>query len=274
MDKETFADYAVKNAIEETLQEALAILDADDGKTFEEKKEALIKHLEKHREPILADTLADCAIADTIGQQIKDSFWNFGEITCSDPSIILSKVSDADRAGYMEIQKEYSTMKSMLKEQIYCDMLWNELVQPKALMLTISKDGNYVGYCGIRNTAEKPWEIAIELLPQWTQKGIGAIAISGMLDAIKTRLDISEFRARIDPSNHSSQKLFEKLGAKPNGISEYLIHNQAKLDQCEEDNLHLIDESLINLAAKFNVEPRRLLSHVLEYAMTWNESDS
>ena len=41
MDKETFAEFAVKSTIETTLQEALDIIDADDGKSWEEKRAAL-----------------------------------------------------------------------------------------------------------------------------------------------------------------------------------------------------------------------------------------
>ena len=157
----------------------------------------------------------------------------------------------------------------MLNEQAYCDMAWNEHVEPKALMLTISKDGSYVGYCGIKSTAEENWEIAIELLPQWVNQGIGYQAITAMIDAIATRLGVSSFRVRIDPGNRASQKLFEKLGAQPNGVSEFLIHDQAALEKVEEDNLHFIDENLIALAAQFDVEPRKLLSHVLEYTLTY-----
>ena len=267
MNTESFAEYAVKNTIEDTLQEALDILDADDGKSFEEKKDALIKHLRSHKEPVLVDALADLAIADKKGQHMKDTFWSQGDVTCKDTSIILRKVDDSDRDGYLELQKEYSIMKGMLKEQAYCDMAWNEHVEPKALMLTILKDGAYIGYCGIKSTAQEPWEIAIELLPQWTHHGIGYQAIAAMMDAIATRLGVTEFRVRIDPGNRASQNLFEKLGAKPNGISEFLIHDQAALEKVEEDNLHLIDADLIALAAKFNVEPRTLLSHVLEYTL-------
>lgn len=271
MDQEAFAEYAVKSTIEDTLQEALDILDADDGKSFEEKKEALIEHLQSHKESVLVDTLADLAIADKEGQQMKDAFWSEGDVTCEDASIILRKVDDSDRAGYMELQKEYSIMKSMLMEQAYCDMAWNEHVEPKALMLTVLKDGAYVGYCGIKSTAQEPWEIAIELLPYWTHHGIGYQAIAAMMDAISSRLGVSEFRVRIDPGNQASQKLFEKLGAEPNGISEFLIHDQAVLEKVEEENLHLIDEHLIVLAAKFGVEPRNLLSHVLEYTLIYRK---
>ena len=82
-------------------------------------------------------------------------------------------------------------------------------------------------------------------------------------------LGINQFRVRIDPGNHASQKMFEKLGAIPNGISEFLIHDKATLEKCEEGNLHLIDADTISLAEKFGVEPRKLLSHILEYSLPW-----
>lgn len=269
MDKEAFAEYAVKSTIEETLQEALDILDADDGKSFEEKKEAIIKHLQGHKEPVLVDALADLAIADKKGQQIKDEFWHTGDVACSEGGVVLRRADGKDRVGYLELQREYSIMKSMLKEEAYCDMAWNEHVEPKALMLTILKDGTYIGYCGIKNTTQKPWEIAVELLPQWTNRGIGRIAIPVMMTAIYERLGEMEYRVRIDPGNVPSQKLFEKLGAVPNGISEFLIHDQAVLEQCEDEHLSNIDERLVALSEKFHVEPRKLLSHVLEYTLTY-----
>ena len=91
-----------------------------------------------------------------------------------------------------------------------------------------------------------------------------------MLDEIKNRLNVSEFRVRIDAENYPSQRLFEKLGAEPNGISEFLLHEEADIRRCEEENIHLLDERIQKLAKQFNVEPRKLLSHVLEYKLTWD----
>ena len=264
MEKETFAEFAVKSTIETTLQEALDIIDADDGKSWEEKRAALIQHLQSHKEPVLVDALADLAIADKMGQQNRDKFWGYGEIFCPDSNLLLRDVVEADRESYMAMQRKYSIMKSMLNEEAYCTMVWNEHLDPKALMLTIEMAGTYVGYCGIKRTVEKPWEIAIELLPQWTNHGIGSVAIPAMMSAIRNRLGEAEFRVRIDPGNQASQKLFEKLGAVPNGISEFLIHDQDALEQCEAEHLDQIDDHLIALSKKFNVEPRKLLSHVLE----------
>ena len=91
-----------------------------------------------------------------------------------------------------------------------------------------------------------------------------------MLDAFSERLQICFFRVRIDPANVASQRLFEKLGAKPNGLSEFLIHGKEWLRQMGEENLTKIDDQLITVARKFNVEPRQLLSHVLEYKLHWD----
>lgn len=269
--QERMREYATLRSVESIVQEVLDILDADDGKTFEEKKEIILKHLRSYEETEnLADVLADAAMADMKGQQVKDTFWSLGPVICQDPSIVLRKVEDADQEAFLAIEQEYSPMKSMLAEESYRVLLWKEHVAEKALMLSIEKDGTYIGYCGIKNTSQQPWEIAIELLPRWTKQGLGPIAISAMLDAMKARLDISLFRVRIDPGNSSSQKMFERLGAVPNGISEYLLHDQSIIEECEENNLHLIDEDTIALAAKFGVEPRKLLSHILEYTLSWS----
>ncbi len=69
---------------------------------------------------------------------------------------------------------------------------------------------------------------------------------------------------------YPSQRLFEKLGAEPNGISEFLLHEEADIRRCEEENIHLLDERIQELAKQFNVEPRKLLSHVLEYKLMWD----
>lgn len=269
--QERVKEYAIQRSVETIVQEVLDILDKDDGKTFDEKKKIILQYLRSHKETEnMADVLADFALADMKGEQIKDTFWKLGHVICQDPSIVLRKVEDLDRDAFLIMQLEYSPMKYMLAEESYRELLWKEHLSEESLMLSIEKNGTYIGYCGIKNTSQHPWEIAIELLPQWTKRGIGPIAISAMLDAIKARLDMSIFRVRIDPGNSSSQKLFERLGAVPNGISEYLIHDQSIIEACEENNLHLIDEDTIALAVKFGVEPRKLLSHILEYTLFWS----
>ena len=230
----------------------------------------MVEHLSNSRNTELSEILVDRAIMEKTGLRIKTEFWRSGIVTCPDPSMILRDVEDSDRDGFLAIQQEYSLMKSMLSEEVYRDMIWREHCEDRAMNMSIVKEGVYIGYCGIKNTAQEPWEIAIEIHRDWTKNGVGPVAISAMLDAIKARLGITEFRVRIDPGNTASQKMFERLGAVPNGISSYLIDDPSIIEQCEENNLHLIDDAVIALAEKFGVEPRKLLSHILEYTLSWS----
>ena len=268
--QERVKEFALQHSLETTVQEVLDILEADDGKSFEEKKAAMVEHLSNSRNTELSEILVDRAIMEKTGLRIKTEFWRSGIVTCPDPSMILRDVEDSDRDGFLAIQQEYSLMKSMLSEEVYRDMIWREHCEDRAMNMSIVKEGVYIGYCGIKNTAQEPWEIAIEIHRDWTKNGVGPVAISAMLDAIKARLGITEFRVRIDPGNTASQKMFERLGAVPNGISSYLIDDPSIIEQCEENNLHLIDDAVIALAEKFGVEPRKLLSHILEYTLSWS----
>ena len=177
------------------------------------------------------------------------------------------RVQESDREGYLEIKRAYLVTKHMLKEPTYCNMLWEEYIASKRLTLSIHSDGSYIGYCGINNLLQEPWEIGIELRPEWTRRGIGYRAVSAMLKEIQTRLGVHVFCVRIEPRNLASQRLFEKLGAVPDGLTVGWTANQEIVLQCEEDNLDQIDEELIRLAEKFGVPPRKLLSHVLRYSL-------
>lgn len=102
-----------------------------------------------------------------------------------------------------------------------------------------------------------------------TGRGIGSIAVSAMLDAIAVRTCKRDYRILIDSENYASQSLFEKLGAKPNGISSFLLKSEDDKRAFEEENLSKIDDRMIAKTTVFNVEPRKLLSHVLENKLHW-----
>lgn len=260
MGERTVAENSSQYALDAMLQEVVDMFEMDDGKTFEEKKKAMRQRLK----------FGDAGLnqADSEAAHVQDAFWKAGEMLFSD-EFSMRKVMPSDIDGYISLQRHYSSIKSMLNSETYCNILWKEYTQARAFMLTIEHGGEYVGYCGIKDTTQNPWEIAIELLPQWTNQGVGGKVLSTMLDAMKERLNITEYRVRIDPSNYASQHLFEKLGAVPNGISEFWIHDADTLARCEEENLMHITEQTVEVAEKFHVEPRRLLSHVLEYRLHW-----
>lgn len=270
MKNQSLAANAMKISIEDSIHKVMNIIEKEDGRTFEEKKKEAINFLKDKENTLLAERLIDIATNDEMGKKIYKKFWAMGECIITENEIILRKVQDSDKHIFIELQKENNIVKSMMKEEAYRNMLWNEHIEYKALMFSVIVDNEYAGYCGIKNTTHEQWEIAIEILNKWKHKGIGYRAISIMLDAIKNRLNMSEFRVRIDAENYPSQRLFEKLGAEPNGISEFLLHEEADIRRCEEENIHLLDERIQELAKQFNVEPRKLLSHVLEYKLTWD----
>lgn len=177
---------------------------------------------------------------------------------------------DSDKDKYIQLQKETSVVKSMLQEKSYQNMLWKEHIQDKSLMFTIEVAGEYAGFCGINNLTRENWEIAIELLTNYRNRGIGYVAIGIMLTEIRERLGVKDFRVKIDSDNYASQRLFEKLGAIPYGIAEFMLHKEEDILRCEEEYLNEIDDRLIQNVEKFHVELRKLLSHVLEYELSWN----
>lgn len=216
--------------------------------------------------------IKDSIIEKETANKVVDCFWKSGEISLPLKKIVLRPVDECDREKFIELQKENAIMPEMFKKEKFKDYLWQEHTNETALIGSILLGNEYVGYCGIKDVTHDRWEITIEILKKWQHKGIGFITISILLEAIKVRLGITEFRIRIAAENYTSQRLFEKLGAKPNGISEFLLHGE-EIVKVEEENLHLIDDKMITLAEKFKVEPRKLLSHVLEYKLVWDKEN-
>lgn len=266
MSRNYITDNASRASLNKIAQDVIDIFDADDGVSFEEKKRSALSYLRQIENESASDNLT---ATDIVGEEIKAKFWDGDDSFSEDGSLFLKKVSEEDKDSFLAVKQHYSFARAMYKQESYRSMLWNDHITPNVLMLSIIKGGKYIGYCGIGDTSLSTWEISIELHPDWTGKGIGYQAITLMLNRIKDKLGIDEFRVRIDPSNYNSQALFSKLGAVPNGISEFVLHGEEQLRRFEESNLHLVDDKLSAVAEKFAVTPRDLLSHVLEYKLKW-----
>lgn len=265
--KQSVTQNSQKYIRDELLQNVLDLLDADDGKTFAEKKKYIVDYIQEWANGPHGDTTEEIAQKEQFGETINQEFWKKEKEITLENGITMRRVQQSDHKGYFAIQQAYSATAYMLKNPAYCDMLWDEHISSKGLTMTILRYGNYIGYCGINNILKENWEIGIELLPEYTGQGVGYCAISKMLNKIHERLGRDFFIARIDPRNIASQKLFEKLGALPDGITADWTENESIMLQCEEEHLDQIDEELINIAKKFNVAPRKLLSHVLKYSL-------
>lgn len=272
MKNKSIAKRLMQKKVDDVLQNVVDIFEADDGKPFDEKKELAFSALKDHPEEKLGKLLVDVADRQNTAGQIRKTFWEFRKEIALPDNILLRNVRESDRKGFLALQEIYSPMRSMLTYEPYQDAIWSEHTEGKSLMLSIEKNGTYAGYCGIQNLSAAVWEISVELFPENTRQGIGFAAISAMLHALQACFGVSKYRVRIEPNNYASQRLFEKLGAVPNGISELWIHDPQALEQLENENMHLIDDALISVARKFSVEPRALLRHVLEYKLTWQNT--
>lgn len=261
-----------KLQIKQELDELVDIFGKEDGKSFEEKKEEALQYLKTMEENILlGEQIIRSAEREYIGRNLRKKFWDFGTIVQSMEGIKLRNVEDSDKDRFLMIQRENTIMPSMFRYEVFRERLWKEHISVLSLVCSILKDGKYVGYCGVKKLSGEEWELSMELLRKWTNQGIGYQAMTIFLNEIKMRMDVSEFRIQVDPSNYASQRLVEKLGAVPNGVGEFILHGEEETKRCEEKNMHLIDDRIRAVAEKFQVEPRLLLSHVLEYKLEWTK---
>lgn len=263
MNRNTVTDNAKRTMAKATVNEFLQMIESSESKTI--TREELLAHLEQFSANLSENKLEKTAE----GKDIQNHFWGLGTFICADSGVALRKLTEDDREPFLQMKQEYSAFPALMKEESYRQALWEQYLDAPGLIFAIVKDDRFVGYCGIEDTSTKPWEICIELSPERRRQGIGTAAIAAMLDALGERLGAADFKARIFPDNVASQGLVEKLGAKPNGISELSLHDEEAIWRLEEESLHLIDDSLIAVAQKFDVEPRKLLSHVLEYSLRW-----
>lgn len=231
-------------------EEALAGL-----KASKECLEMMIRHQEqaKSSHPVKREQLFG-----------KDGFF------AQDGMVILKEICGDEYPSYRKLIIETSVMPSAMKEE-YIESVWNDFLDANRVFCSIySKETNgFVGYCGIKEADAKDLELAIELLGEYHGQGFGYHALCVYMDNILGKTGKCVYRARVDTDNYASQALFEKLGGMPNGISEFLLHGEELLHEAEEQYTHLIDSRLCGVAEKFGVEPKKLLSHVLEYKIVW-----
>jgi len=196
----------------------------------------------------------------------RSKFPQSGEILAENELVILKMVSKEEHNSYMDISYECSTAKSAFKDARFKDNLWDSFLSDYAVVTSIydKKSGVYVGYCSIKDMRKADWEIAIEEKESYRNQGYGYNALKLLIGQIAKLTGQRFYGAQIDIDNTASQKLFKKLGAYPNGISEFLLHGDT-LKQFQEENKQFIDENMKAIAEEFGMDPEDMLGHVLDY---------
>lgn len=203
-------------------------------------------------------------------------FWDFSKeksqsvFVCGD-GILIRPITPEDEEFYCSVRMQYSliyraahnTAKDNKKS-----ILLNEIFAPQVFYCIIcdSKNNQPIGYLGIKDTSAEIWEIAIELDGKYTHQGFGSKSLRLYLNEIQRRTGVGEFRAVVEVDNIPSQRCFEGLGAKLVGLCDsFVLRTEDEKKRFEERNLHLTSANMITLAERIGVEPKKLLSHFLDY---------
>jgi RimJ/RimL family protein N-acetyltransferase len=191
-----------------------------------------------------------------------------------DDAVILRLICESDADFYVSIRAQYSMMYRWLirkKNSSNVQLFRGDLCRSESFFCVIENASACVpiGYLGIKDTGADLWEIAVELDKKYTHLGFGSRSIRLFLNELQRITGKNEFRAIIDSDNIASQKCVEKLGAKLVGLCNgQILKLPEEKERFEEQNLHLIDAHMISLSKRLGAEPRKLLSHALDYRLT------
>ena len=253
--REIIEDRARKDA--EEMLRFLEELKADEGDDWRAKIEARINELKSGIE-----ATRDMGPVETGGIQ---SFSE--EFRVDTARLMLRRPMEEDKDAFLAVKERYSFFKRTFQHDELRDELWSEHLSHETLYCSIvhRATGEYIGYCGIKNLHKDIWEIAIELKEEHCGQGFGYEAVTGFIEKATEALGPHEYCSRVEPENVASQKLMEKLGFQPSGISEFFLHDEEEKREAEEKYAYKLDGRYIELAKRFHTTPEKLISHVLEY---------
>ena len=260
------AEKAVEKAF---LEKMLRLLEEMEQQNGEEKKiyrsqimemlDAKCEELEKKLEKLEAGS--------------NEKIWDFSkekamDIFAEDDVILLRNCRDSEKEKYIQVKKENTDAPEYYDSEIAVDSTWKMFKGEKSFCCSIIRksDNEFIGYISIKDTKSNLWEIAMELLQEHCHKGYGSRAIALFLPAISRIANKTQFQALVETDNIPSQMLVEKLGARLIDIYDYTFQGDEEMATAfEEKYMSEITERMVLLAAQIGVEPRKMLSHVLDY---------
>lgn len=204
--------------------------------------------------------------ADSIPLVDRSIFPKAGEVVADGDKVQLKVIQEEEKEKYLAVSYEYSFIKGMYKDEKFRDATWDEFISDNAYVCSIyeKKSKEYVGYCSIKNISKEEWELAIELIPEKCHKGYGSEAMSLFMRSLNKLTGRRFFRVRVEIDNHASQGLMRKLGAYPNGISEFLLHGE-EIEKFQIEHKDMITDEIRKVAAEFCMDAEDILGYVLEY---------
>lgn len=199
--------------------------------------------------------------------------WDFGnerllEVFAEDDTIYLRHMRESEKDHYMQVKWENSELPDLYEEEDSVQRIWEDMKAEKSFCCSIIRksDNAFIGYVSIKDTSSNLWEIAIELLKSHCHKGYGSLALKLFLPAVSQITGKTQFQALVETDNEPSQRLMERCNAGLIDIYDYTFHGDEEAAfEFEEKNMGEITDRMVCLADKLGVEPRKMLSHVLDY---------
>lgn len=244
------------------LQELAEIKDTDENAAKE--YDALLNEEMQH----LKDEL------EKLTQKSSGKAWDFSKeknksVFAEDDMLELKPLTVVYYDLYIKTRAEYAYNSNYYLDPDKREFVLCEFNQEESFYLVVIRksDNACMGYVGLKDTTRNLWEFCIELLPEYCNQGYGYNAVKLFLKKISeiTQNDKQQFMALVEVDNIASQKLMLKLGGRLIDIYDYTFHDEERAEEFEEEHLNEITDHMIELAEELMVEPRKLLSHVLDY---------
>ena len=142
---------------------------------------------------------------------------------------------------------------------------WTERSPPVLLVCTGLYVFGILLYIGIIDSSKNLWELVLELKKDQCHKGYGTRANILFIRKIAEITGKTQYKSVVEVDNLASQACMAKLNAELVDIENRAFKSEEEAEQFEEEHLDLINDHMIQLASELDVEPRQLLSHVLDY---------
>ena len=255
------SDKAILRKVEGRLEKALELKEQGEDDACEQVMEDMRLWLENKIEQLEQEQKRDI-----IENWDRSVFPKVGEQLVEGNRVLLQVLREEEKEQYLAVKYEYSPLKRAYKDEEFREEVWNDFISESAFVCSIyEKDSNeFVGYCSIKDLSKKEWELAIELKSDKCHKGYGTEALNLFMQAVHKLTGRRFFRVRVEIDNHASQGLMKKLGAYPNGISEFWLHGE-EIERFQEEYKYMITDEIRNVAEEFCMDAEDILGYVLEY---------
>ncbi len=132
----------------------------------------------------------------------------------------IRNLTPADRAGYLNLLREISSISRIYSTQRYDDLIWTETVfsdTEVTLVIEGKTDNAFMGECTVGCDLPDVLEIGIDIRPRYQNKGIGTEALCLLIGELQKLFPDRKLIAKVFSNNSRGLYLAGKIGAVKTG---------------------------------------------------------